>query len=329
MTMGTTFVRQPSILGFTGACSDFVTDAVPLGDGYRWYLPSLMRFNALDSASPFGNGGPNPYAYCSNDPLNRRDPSGHFALGIVLGAVGLAISVTPYAIDAVRAGAVAFREADGPVAGIKAFAGAASRAPVDVFREAPFSSKIFGAVSVVSGVMSIGLGIAASKTSGSTSESLETFSFASGFMSFAASGFHTLPIFGNWRQALTESRAELTSTRRELTAVQSSVGTTRQDLRAALHSNMVAQGDFDAMMGIGAPPPRYTEPPPAYRELPQSAGSQEALHQEAGPSAAPLPRRYRRGPPPRAQSPMSFSHLLELEAAQDYGDALPGPDDVE
>ena len=48
-----------------------------MGNGYRWSLPSLMRFNAPDDLSPFGAGGINSYAYCGCDPINRVDPSGH------------------------------------------------------------------------------------------------------------------------------------------------------------------------------------------------------------------------------------------------------------
>jgi RHS repeat-associated protein len=62
--------------GFTGAYQDPVTAAYPLGNGYRWYLPGLMRFNTPDSLSPFGAGGVNAYAYCAADPANHTDPSG-------------------------------------------------------------------------------------------------------------------------------------------------------------------------------------------------------------------------------------------------------------
>ncbi len=65
---------------FAGTHIDPVIYAYQLGNGYRAYLPSLMRFNAPDSLSPFGAGGPNPYAYCDGEPVNRVDPSGHMEL---------------------------------------------------------------------------------------------------------------------------------------------------------------------------------------------------------------------------------------------------------
>lgn len=66
-----------SVVGFTGAYLDPVIDGSPLGDGYRWYIRRLMRFNAADNMSPFDIGGPNPYAYCAGDPINFDDPTGH------------------------------------------------------------------------------------------------------------------------------------------------------------------------------------------------------------------------------------------------------------
>ena len=70
-------------LRFAGAYRDSISAAYPLGDGYRWYLPRLMRFNAPDEDSPFDAGGLHPYAYCGDDPVNHRDPTGHFSFGVL------------------------------------------------------------------------------------------------------------------------------------------------------------------------------------------------------------------------------------------------------
>jgi RHS repeat-associated protein len=69
------------ILGYTGARVDAATGTYPLGNGYRSYVPGLMRFGAPDDLSPFGAGGINPYVYCDADPINLSDPSGHWSLG--------------------------------------------------------------------------------------------------------------------------------------------------------------------------------------------------------------------------------------------------------
>lgn len=66
-----------SLLGFNGERPDPVTGCYLLGNGYRAFNPVLMRFNSPDSLSPFDKGGFNAYAYCSGDPRNSRDPTGH------------------------------------------------------------------------------------------------------------------------------------------------------------------------------------------------------------------------------------------------------------
>ncbi|MEB5931909.1 hypothetical protein MXL15_06815 [Pseudomonas mosselii] len=63
--------------GFNGSLAESITGHYLLGNGYRAYNPTLMRFNSPDGWSPFGRGGLNMYAYCSGDPVNYIDPSGH------------------------------------------------------------------------------------------------------------------------------------------------------------------------------------------------------------------------------------------------------------
>lgn len=64
------------LTAFVGAYHDPFSGSYLLGNGYRAYSPSLMRFRSADRLSPFGDGGTNAYAYCSADPINNRDPSG-------------------------------------------------------------------------------------------------------------------------------------------------------------------------------------------------------------------------------------------------------------
>lgn len=66
-----------TLLGFNGERLEPVTACYQLGNGYRAYTPVLMRFRSPDSWSPFGRGGLNAYVYCSADPINHSDPSGH------------------------------------------------------------------------------------------------------------------------------------------------------------------------------------------------------------------------------------------------------------
>jgi RHS repeat-associated protein len=66
-----------SLLGFNGERTDPVTGHYLLGNGYRAFNPVLMRFNSPDNLSPFGKGGLNAYAYCTGDPVNYEDRSGH------------------------------------------------------------------------------------------------------------------------------------------------------------------------------------------------------------------------------------------------------------
>ena len=75
---------QSSLLGFNSEWRDALTGYYLLGNGSRVYNPVLMRFCSPDILSPFGAGGVNAYAYCSGDPLNWQDPSGHVRLPVKL-----------------------------------------------------------------------------------------------------------------------------------------------------------------------------------------------------------------------------------------------------
>ncbi|MPS99048.1 MAG: RHS repeat-associated core domain-containing protein [Pseudomonas sp.] len=65
------------LLGFNGELLERHSETYLLGNGYRPYNPATMRFSAPDNLSPFGKGGLNAYGYCTGDPVNQRDPSGH------------------------------------------------------------------------------------------------------------------------------------------------------------------------------------------------------------------------------------------------------------
>lgn len=78
----------PSLLGFNGERPDSLTEHYILGNGHRAFNPLLMHFNSPDRLSPFGKGGLNSYAYCLGDPINRTDPTGRIAHGLLWFANG-------------------------------------------------------------------------------------------------------------------------------------------------------------------------------------------------------------------------------------------------
>ena len=83
------YSERPSsrtVLGFNGERLVAVLASYLLGNGHRVFSPVLMRFLSPDSFSPFGEGGFNSYAYCSNDPVNRCDPSGRIDQAFIRGA---------------------------------------------------------------------------------------------------------------------------------------------------------------------------------------------------------------------------------------------------
>ncbi len=62
--------------GFCSYLLDTPSRSYILGNGYRLYNPTMMRFASADGESPFAHGGKNAYCYCGGDPVNRLDGSG-------------------------------------------------------------------------------------------------------------------------------------------------------------------------------------------------------------------------------------------------------------
>ena len=75
-------------LAFNGERPERASGRYILGQGYRAYSPTLMRFERPDDDSPYGKGGINSYAYCGAEPVNNLDPSGH---GVIFGMFGLVV----------------------------------------------------------------------------------------------------------------------------------------------------------------------------------------------------------------------------------------------
>ncbi|MEO3726364.1 RHS repeat-associated core domain-containing protein [Pseudomonas syringae] len=147
-----------SLAGFNGEQLDRTTGLYLLGNGYRAYSPTLMRFLSPDSMSPFGGGGLNAYAYCLGDPVNRVDPTGHISwqtiLGVGTAVLGIVASVltlgaaTPLAVAAL---------------GLAVASGLAGIASEVVNELAPGSQagEILGWISFGLGLASLGTGLAA------------------------------------------------------------------------------------------------------------------------------------------------------------------------
>lgn len=167
--------------GFNGERRDPVSGTYHLGNGYRAYNPVLMRFNCPDSLSPFGDGGINPYAYCAGDPINRTDPTGHLSgkavTGIVLGTVGLLLSVFTAGFSIGAAGSVAAAvsaaSATTLVAGAVGVVSDVTAIASGAVEEAnPEASSVLGWVSLATGIVGLAGGLAFTRMQGEVSASV-------------------------------------------------------------------------------------------------------------------------------------------------------------
>ncbi|ANN71417.1 RHS repeat-associated core domain-containing protein [Bordetella bronchialis] len=95
-----TIATRHNAIAYAAQYRSPVSAAYPLGNGYRLYLPSLMRFNRPDDMSPFAAGGIHAYAYCVGDPVNRTDPRGRYPIltfaSMVMTLVDMATSASAY-----------------------------------------------------------------------------------------------------------------------------------------------------------------------------------------------------------------------------------------
>ncbi len=71
-----------TVLGYTGQYRDPVVPGYQLGNGYRTYLPALMRFARpiRRATAPSGRAASIPMPIAGATPVNGTDPSGHFDL---------------------------------------------------------------------------------------------------------------------------------------------------------------------------------------------------------------------------------------------------------
>ena len=68
---------NPPNLGYQATPKERISSCLVYGHGVRLNCPKLRRFVEADSLSPFGPGGLSPYAYVSDNVINRSDKTGY------------------------------------------------------------------------------------------------------------------------------------------------------------------------------------------------------------------------------------------------------------
>ncbi|WP_455887829.1 RHS repeat-associated core domain-containing protein [Pseudomonas rustica] len=75
-------LTEHNLLAFNGERQEHTGHYI-LGNGYRSFNTTLMRFEKPDSYSPMGMGGINAFTYGLGDPVGHHDPSGHFSTAVM------------------------------------------------------------------------------------------------------------------------------------------------------------------------------------------------------------------------------------------------------
>lgn len=154
------------------ACMKGNSAAYPLGNGSRLYLPCLGVFASMDTLSPFGEGGLNPYRYCHGDPVNLRDPSGHVATTqLVGGIIGVFTAILGIVLAIPTGGASLTLTVAGEImlgaAELAASAVAIGLAATDDKKGARIANGVAGLMAL--GSMGMGMGTAGAKKGGAKS----------------------------------------------------------------------------------------------------------------------------------------------------------------
>ncbi|HCN46862.1 MAG TPA: hypothetical protein DIT18_15395 [Pseudomonas sp.] len=161
-------------LGFNGEVRDQQTGWYLLGKGYRAYNPYLMCFHSRDFLSPFEAGGINGYMYCAGDPVNFRDPTGHFFDflpswmtpvmkwgGLALGAIGVAISLGALVTPGIGLMAAFMKASTLTQISTVASVVSAGTGVGSVMAKDEQTSNVLGTVSFVTGLVGVAVGLKA------------------------------------------------------------------------------------------------------------------------------------------------------------------------
>lgn len=189
------------VIGFHSERQDPVSGVTHPGNGYRAYQPQLRRFVCPDSWSPFGPGGINPYVYCTGDPVNRTDPSGHVSIS---GAISVGLGLLGVLFTPVTGGMslAATLSAASVLTGIASVGlGVAAEVAHD-----PHTSEVLGWVGIALGIAS---GVAVTAVSRLAPEAMSLAGRISTGLRSSSRAILASATSGNWERSILAAREQL------------------------------------------------------------------------------------------------------------------------